>query len=198
MIYVPFGVAVAAAIARASFLIVALERDDFEFWPPPRKGAWQESTFWGLFRVYCGATIVTAFVDPTNFGWEFWGRLLPGVALLAAGAVMTLYGYLFLGLDNTYGRRAGLVTDGMYAYSRNPQYIASVAATAGLALTLDSPLTLVLAAGLHGLYTLFALNEERWLFDRYGAPYLDYTRRVPRFLGIRSVARAYAELAGRL
>jgi protein-S-isoprenylcysteine O-methyltransferase Ste14 len=45
------------------------------------------------------------------------------------------------------------------------------------------------------LYTLFALNEERWLRERYNAAFRRYVEATPRFLDARSVRRARADLA---
>lgn len=196
--HVAFAVALAAALLLGAFLVLALVVEGFAFWPPPRERCWQDYAFWGLFRLHCGAIALTAFLDSGSLDWEHWTRLAIGVPMLAGFLGLTLYGYGFLGLDNTYGRSAGLVTRGLYAYTRNPQYLASVAATIGLAITFNSPLTLMLAAVLLGLYTLFALNEERWLLARYGRAYAEYAARVPRFLDQRTFARARRALAGRL
>lgn len=195
--YAIFLLGLAAAAVLAALLVSALQRDEFAFWPPPPGPSWQETAFWGLFRVYCAALVVVAFVDHLSLDWDHWSRLAVGLPLLGLGSALTLYGYGFLGLDNTYGDRAGLVTDGIYAYSRNPQYLASVAAGLGLALTMNSPLALALAVGLLGLYALFALSEEEWLHAQYGRAYADYVRRVPRFIGVRSFARAYDRLVER-
>lgn len=193
-----FAVALAAAALLGGFLVLALVLDDFAFWPPARARSWQDYAFWGLFRLHCAAIALTAFLDAGSLDWEHWTRLAIGIPVLGFFLGLTLYGYGFLGLDNTYGRRAGLVTGGIYALTRNPQYLASVAATAGLALTFNSPLTLLLAAVLLGLYTLFALNEERWLLARYGRAYADYAARVPRFIDHRTLIRARRALAQRL
>jgi protein-S-isoprenylcysteine O-methyltransferase Ste14 len=196
--HLAFAIALAAAALLAGFLIVALVIEGFAFWPPPKERCWQDYVFWGLFRLHWAAIALTAVLDGGTLEWEHWSRLAVGVPMLAGFLGLTLYGYGFLGLDNTYGRRAGLVTGGLYAYSRNPQYLASVAATIGLAITFNSPLTLLLAAVLMGLYALFALNEERWLMARYGRAYAEYAARVPRFLDLRSFARAGRVLAERL
>lgn len=51
--------------------------------------------------------------------WDHWTRLIPGLPLLMLGAWITVRGYFYLGLDNTHGERGGLVTGGLYRYSRN-------------------------------------------------------------------------------
>ena len=193
-----FAVALAAAGVLAGCMIRALLAERFTFWPPPRDRSWQDYTFWGLFRLHCGAVALTALLDAGTLEWDHWTRLAVGIPVMVGFLGLTLYGYGFLGLDNTYGRRAGLVTGGIYAWSRNPQYVASVAGTIGVAITFDSPLTLILAAVLLGIYALCALNEERWLLDRYGQRYADYAGRVPRFLDHRTFTRAHRALVERL
>lgn len=189
------AVGAAAALLLAVLLVAALLRRDFQFWPPPVSGSWQENLFWALFRVDCGALILVAPLDPGLMGWDHWSRLAVGLPLLVVGTATMLYGYGFLGLANTYGRAEGLVTGGLYAYSRNPQYVASVAAGFGWALVFASPLALVFAVGLFLLYALFAFNEERWLLAQYGEPFARYCRNVPRFVDLRSLARALALLS---
>lgn len=102
---------------------------------------------------------------------------------------ITLWGYRFLGLDNTYCESEGLVTGGMYAYSRNPQYVTSVLATVGLGIASGSWVTLALALILFVIYFLFVLNEERWLLQGYGRAFQDYMRSTPRFVDERSLVR---------
>ncbi|NMG41309.1 heavy metal resistance protein CzcN [Chelativorans sp. ZYF759] len=189
------AIGAAAAFALAALLVAALVRRDFQFWPPPTTGSWQENVFWALFRIYCGALILVAPLDPTLLAWDHWSRLALGLPLLVIGTATMLYGYGFLGLANTYGRAEGLVTGGLYAYSRNPQYVASVAAGFGWALVFASPLALAFAFGLFVLYALFALNEERWLLAQYGEAFARYCEEAPRFLDLRSVARALAHLS---
>lgn len=62
---------------------------------------------------------------------------------------------------------------------------------------MKSAVTMALAGGLLGFYTLFALNEETWLTDRYGQSYRDYMRAVPRFLGLRSAVGARKAILSR-
>jgi protein-S-isoprenylcysteine O-methyltransferase Ste14 len=187
-------IALGAAAIESLLLGISMLRPDFEFWPPPSNRSWQKRVFFGLFRIFCGTAILVALFDWNSMGWDHWTRLIPGLPLLVLGAVITVRGYFYLGLDNTYGERGGLVTGGLYRYSRNPQYVASVAATLGLALVTNSWLALLLTGVLFALYLLFALNEERWLKGGYGRAFLDYMERVPRFLDRRSIERALSEL----
>mgnify|MGYP006272071841 CR=1 FL=1 len=187
--------ATGSALALGGLLALALVKEGLVFWPAPGKKSWQFRVAFGLFRVFCGATIIFALTDWGSMGWEHWSRLAIGAPLMVGAFAATIYGYFFLGLDNTYCEADGLVTRGVYAYSRNPQYVASVLATVGLALTTGSWGGLLLAGVLLAIYTLFALNEERWLWENYGYAFGRYVKRTPRFVDGRSIRLARNKLA---
>jgi protein-S-isoprenylcysteine O-methyltransferase Ste14 len=107
---------------------------------------------------------------------------LIGLPLFLVGFGITVCGYFNLGLGNTYCGADGLVSHGLYRYSRNPQYASSIMGLVGLAICADSWLTLPLAALMNGAYVLMALVEEAWLEQHYGAPYRHYCARTARFV----------------
>jgi protein-S-isoprenylcysteine O-methyltransferase Ste14 len=92
--------------------------------------------------------------------------------------------YFNLGLANTYCGADGLVSHGLYRYSRNPQYTSSIMGLVGLAICANSWLTLPLAALMSGAYVLMALVEEAWLDQHYGVPYRDYCSRTARYVDL--------------
>ncbi|MDF2231418.1 phosphatidylethanolamine N-methyltransferase family protein [Albimonas sp. CAU 1670] len=188
------AVTLAAAVLLGALLLRAFVDRDFAFWPSP-KGSRHHAVAFGLFRAFCGGTVLYALLDWGSLGWEHWSRIALGAPLMLGAFAVTLRGYAFLGLDNTYCAQDGLVTGGIYAYSRNPQYVSSVLATVGLALFAGSWGTFFLAGALFGLYLLFALNEERWLHASYGERFAQYMREAPRFLDARSFRRAREALA---
>ena len=120
----------------------------------------------------------------------------PGLRYLAAGTAVVA-GVALLGAAANEMRKVetniptweptlALATGGVYAYSRNPIYLAFVLIIAGLGLLFASdwtfialiPFALVIHFGV-------VLREERYLLARFGAPYANYVARVPRyFLGI--------------
>lgn len=181
-------IALASALFLAAYLAINLRKPSLGLWPSA--AGWRHHTAFGLFRVFCGATIVFAFAEAANNGWGSWLRYAFGVPIMVLSFGITLWGYRFLGLENTYCESEGLVTSGMYAYSRNPQYVTSVLATVGLGINSGSITTLVLAAILFLLYFLFVLNEERWLLQGYGRAFQDYMQSTPRFMDARSLIRA--------
>ncbi len=187
---VVLATATLAFVLLSGVLGLSLLRRDLGIWPPQRRGSWQFHLTFGLFRLFCGATALFALLDWGSLGWEHWSRIAIGLPLMLAGAFVTVRGYLWLGIRNTYCEAEGLVTGGLYEYSRNPQYVFSLLATLGLGLTVGSAWTLLLAGALFVLYFLFALNEEPWLRAGYGDAYDQYARRTPRFVDERTLARA--------
>lgn len=76
-----------------------------------------------------------------------------------------------------------LVTDGVYARSRNPAYVSLTFVYVGLALLLDNFWMLVyLAPVLVVMHFGVVLREERYLELKFGEEYLDYKSRVRRWL----------------
>ncbi len=119
-----------------------------------------------------------------------WGRWL-GIFLVVAAIALTLTAMLqFKRASTTVNplqpeRASRLVTDGIFAYSRNPMYLAMLLLLlAGVALRLGS-LTpwLVLPVLAAALTWLQILPEERALEHNFGDTYLAYRRRTGRWLG---------------
>jgi protein-S-isoprenylcysteine O-methyltransferase Ste14 len=107
-------------------------------------------------------------------------RYLIGFPLFLVGFGITVSAYFNLGLGNTYCRTDGLVSYGLYRFSRNPQYASSILGLTGLAICADAWLALPLAALMTGVYVLMALTEEAWLEQRYGA----HCARTARFIDV--------------
>lgn len=180
----------AAGTLNCALLVYNLARPGFGFWPAPDKSRWQHLTALTLFRVVCAALVLYALLAIVRSGGGTPLNYLLGLPVMAAAYGVTLWGYKSLGLENTYCGAEGLVTEGLYAYTRNPQYVSSVMAAIGLAITAGSWTVLGLTGVLFAVYALFALNEERFLVEHYGRAFLDYMSRTPRFIGLRSLEQA--------
>ena len=165
-------------------LLRTLLAPPFRIWPTPEPGSWQSLTFWGLFRGGMVMTFAVALLDWNGAGLLHASRFLIGLPLFLVGFGITVCGYFNLGLGNTYCGADGLVSHGLYRYSRNPQYASSIMGLVGLAICANSRLTLPLAALMSGAYVLMALVEEAWLEQHYGAPYRDYCSRTARFVDL--------------
>ena len=147
----------------------------FRLWPPVAVGApllvgWLATVAWGDpvelggWRAPVGWVLVVVFAVWN--GWALWlfGRHRTG---------------LLPGQEST-----AMIEEGPFRLSRNPLYVGLLVLYVGLALLAPTFWGLVLfpVAVLLLLWGAI-LPEERFLHERFGAPYDDYRRRVPRWLG---------------
>lgn len=74
-----------------------------------------------------------------------------------------------------------LITDGVYAWVRNPVYSAALLACTGVIFIANNLLLLVVPV-ICWLYTtiFLVLTEEKWLRNLYGQEYVEYCRKVNR------------------
>jgi protein-S-isoprenylcysteine O-methyltransferase Ste14 len=120
--------------------------------------------------------------------------LPPGIVLLAAGVVVLALGILLLFWAVSMMRRAGtspnptqpttaIVTTGPFRYTRNPIYLGFTLICVGIAIAANDvwvllPLLVVLAI----MTRVVIPSEERYLEQKFGSAYTDYTARVRRWL----------------
>ena len=146
----------------------------FRLWPPvaigvPLVAGWLATLLWGDpvdlggWRVPLGWALVVLFVGWN--GWSLWlfqrheTGLLPGQATHA------------------------MIEEGPYRLSRNPLYVGLLALYVAAALLVPTIWGLVLFPTAVLLVRWGAIRpEERFLHERFGAQYDDYTRRVRRWL----------------
>lgn len=77
-----------------------------------------------------------------------------------------------------------VIDTGPYAVSRNPMYLGHMIYLLGLALLTRSPLAVVTAAARIVWYDRRAAEDEKRLEERFGAAYVAYRDRVPRWVGL--------------
>lgn len=147
-------------------------------WPPliyfaALLAAWGLQTLWP-----CGAW----FADIAT-----WLRV-PGVVLALAGIALDVAAMRMMhrAQTNVLPHRGAqhLVTDGVFAISRNPIYLGNALLMTGVALAMHWPWLLACALLAAALVEWLAIRrEERHLAARFGDAFADYTRRVPRWIG---------------
>lgn len=191
MAWLVFACGLAAGLILDLLLLRTLLAPPFRIWPTPKPGSWQSMTFWCLFRGAWLATFAVAALDWNATPLLDWTRFIVALPLGLGGLAVTVCGYFNLGLGNTYCGSDGLVTGGLYRFSRNPQYTASIVGLIGLAVGANSLLTIAMAGVMIATNVLMALVEEEWLKQRYGAPYRDYCRETGRFLDIQSLLASF-------
>ena len=110
-----------------------------------------------------------------------------GGPLLVGGlAVVVLGARPFGSSARLYGvETGGLVEGGIYRLSRNPQYAGLIAVVLAAAILGRSGLALAVAALVAAALWVWVIAvEEPHLATVFGPRYMDYRRRVPRFLGL--------------
>ena len=107
-----------------------------------------------------------------------WAAYAAGIALVVLGEIVRFWSAGYIAKD------AEIATGGPYAYVRNPLYFGSLLLAVGYCLI--SGLGLWGVGLMVALFLVFHLAaifyEESFLTAKFGTPYLDYVRRVPRLL----------------
>lgn len=106
--------------------------------------------------------------------------MVAGYAIVFAGATLVADGWRRV----HRGRREGrLVTDGVYARVRHPQYTGLFLIVFGEGIVHWPTIVSVAAFPVIVLaYTMLARREERQMVEQFGDEYIAYRRRVPMFL----------------
>ena len=138
--------------------------------------------------LYVGVPVAGWTLD----GWLGWPALSTpwiwiGLGPLVVGALgiawcFALFVRLGGGTPNPLVPPRVLVTEGPFAWTRNPIILSHALASLGLALVVGSPAAVVVVL-LLGIPVQFVVRrEERTLESRYGIEYRRYREAVPRWL----------------
>jgi protein-S-isoprenylcysteine O-methyltransferase Ste14 len=186
---VVFMLGCVVATVLVGLLSLTLLRPKLRIWPTPGAGSWQSYVFWPLFRslnVLC--FVVAALPYGLNFlALPAWLRVV-AIALLVLSVAFFVHSFFLLGRGNSYGAQDGLVTTGIYRWTRNPQNATLIVVYACLAVAADSAPAYILCAAMIVAYVLMVFAEEPWLAATYGETYRLYCERVPRFFSWRRAA----------
>ncbi|MFP4544780.1 MAG: methyltransferase family protein [Bacteroidota bacterium] len=123
---------------------------------------------------------------PINDGPLFWA----GLALYLAGIFINL-----LAMHSFSRQKGGLITSGIYRFSRNPMYIGGLLFMAGLLLINGS---MSIAAGIFLLLAFVWLatvhwnvvKEEQVMKEKYGSDFDHFFASVPRYIGSPQKSKA--------
>jgi protein-S-isoprenylcysteine O-methyltransferase Ste14 len=142
------------------------------FFVPPVHGRAERSAL----GIYFPAILFLLFT-PLLFPLRFASPLFEGATLLY------LVGLFFqLCSVVNFSAREGFTYRGIYRISRNPMYLGYGLSFIGIALAIGSGIHLVVVAVYQIAVHFIVLSEERWCRRTFGRPYLEYCRRVPRYL----------------
>lgn len=182
MVNLFFVLGAAVSFTLIGLLGATILNPPLRLWPTPGAGTWQSYVFWPLFRGLNVLCIAMALVSApaSDFGLPIALRIL-AFAILVGSIATFVYAFQVLGRDNSYGAQDGLVTGGIYQWSRNPQNAMLIVVYGALALASDSRPTMLLCGAMMAVYALMVLAEEPWLKSIYGDAYTRYCNEIPRF-----------------
>jgi protein-S-isoprenylcysteine O-methyltransferase Ste14 len=138
-------------------------------------------------------TLIAAFTLDHFFPQGHMAKTASTLRYVASGIAL-LFAVLVLGAAANQMRKVetniptweptlALATEGVYARSRNPIYLAFIIFLIGIGMLFNSDWTFILIVPFvlvihHGVIR----REEEYLLARFGAPYADYVKRVPRYI----------------
>lgn len=115
-----------------------------------------------------------------------WQKALAvGLIVVGLGVEMWAGGLFHKAGTNVipYKPATALVTDGPYRFSRNPMYVGFALTYLGLAFGLNTPVAIALLLPCLVVMTWGVIGrEERYLEGKFGQAYVDYKKRVRRWL----------------
>ena len=121
-------------------------------------------------------TLILSIFLPIKLGtWWFY-----------AGLIIYLLGFVMVLLSSISFGTAPLgdpMSKGVYAISRNPQYLGFFLAYLGTGITCASWIFLIFALVWIVSWQIGIVEEERFLLEKYGEAYRQYKSRTPRWIG---------------
>lgn len=149
--------------------------------------AFAGAAIWPFVRSLAGDLVAR---DPLHDVLDRVAADIMGHLLVAIGACVAAASQMHMGASWRIGaaeRETGaLVDDGPFAISRNPVFVGQMLLFSGLFLVFPGIVQGALTAALFVAVVLQVRIEERVLTVTLGASYADYSRRVGRWIGVRT------------
>jgi hypothetical protein len=149
------------------------------------RAPWCEALGWTRLRTWL---VLSSWLSRT--GWlSFIGAtnavLIAAIVLVTLGAWLRVWGASYVGVSvvqspSMHGE--AMLADGPYRRTRNPLYLGTILHTIGLSILMP-PSGAIFCIVLVWLFQIrLALAEEPFLTQKFGEPYVEYRKAVPRFL----------------
>lgn len=124
----------------------------------------------------------------SHLNGNLWAVFLGGSAYISAvfmalGGIMIFAGLIIMGrgFRQIYAARGDMVTSGLYARMRHPQYFGLFLITAGMFIQWPTIVSLVMWPVLMLMYYRLARREEMEMVKLFGERYTTYSQEVPSF-----------------
>lgn len=175
-----FGLGIAGATVAAIIWSIAFPAQ--RLWPPRIYTHWTPILVWVPTFTLFGILLVLGVLGWGQIELPQWVRIGLGVPLIVLGNLAVWTEVSRFGIPQTGGEVGNLKTDGLYRFSRNPQYVADTAMILGWIILTAAPLVFLVGTIAIIVLLVAPLAEEPWLRKTYGLSYEHYCRRVRRFL----------------
>jgi protein-S-isoprenylcysteine O-methyltransferase Ste14 len=139
-----------------------------------------------LFVIPILASLVIEWFVPTSFVHGAF-RWIIGALFFLAGIALNVGGFMTQKRAGTdpipFNPSTRIVSHGLYRFTRNPMYIGFALWTLALTILVDSVWTLLaIPIGLVLIDRIVITREESYLERKFGEEYLNYKRRVRRWI----------------
>ncbi len=116
-------------------------------------------------------------------GLSYSGNALVVLHLISNGIIFFGFSLMYLGWMRIYKSEGkSIVTDGVYAYVRHPQYVGIFLITIGFLIQWPSLTTLIMWPILIFAYYRLAMREERDVERQFGEEFIEYKEKVSAFI----------------
>lgn len=141
---------------------------------------------YAAWTTHAAAFVAAVWLDPYRLDALTTITTIIGVVMSVVGIALFVGGLeRFRSFGQVTGTEVGeLVTGGIYAFTRNPQYTGWILLLSGAGIAGRSPLALMLALAVVVAMRIWTPHEERHLEEEYGENYVQYRRQVPRFVSL--------------
>jgi len=137
--------------------------------------------FMGVFgysNIYSLEFILTKVMGQKLFENIFMQFIFPASkVIMGIGMLLVIFGW-----KQIHDGKGQLVTTGLYAYVRHPQYIGFLLITLGMNVQFLTIITLALWPIVAIVYYKLAKTEEKDAEEQFGEEFLEYKRRVPGWI----------------
>ena len=171
------------AVASLGALVWSIACPARRIWPPKAYSVWTPILVWVPTFALFGTLIALGVIGWGQMELPVWMRYGLGIPIIVLSNIVVWSAVRGFGIAQTGGAQGTLKTDGLYRYSRNPQYVADACMILGWLLLSSSAAALLVGAAAITVLLFAPLAEESWMKERYGEAYEDYLKVTPRFFG---------------
>ena len=171
------------AVATLGALVWSIACPARRIWPPKAYSVWTPILVWVPTFALFGTLIALGVIGWGQMELPVWMRYGLGIPIIVLSNIVVWSAVRGFGIAQTGGAQGTLKTDGLYRYSRNPQYVADACMILGWLLLSSSVAALLVGAAAITVLLFAPHAEESWMKERYGEAYEAYLKVTPRFFG---------------